>query len=512
MELYYIDLWLQEPGFFVKSCLLVLSIVIGYQLQKAAFYPHVHAPFVGFRFYWEPRWLVGLRFSKEALQHIQQGCRQYKDGMFRIARVDTEILAIPSRFVDELHSKPDDQLSAIKAHMKNLLGRYSTIDILDEGILHTQVLQTDLTPRLGSLTHAVKDELDFALAQELPSNLTADDWTPVCIYNLILRIVARISARIFVGLPTCRNEEWLNLSIDFTGDVFLTMAILRRFPRLLRPLIAPLIPRYWAIRRGLGTANRLIGSLVRERRIQQAKTPDYEKPTDLLQWMMDKANPFDGRPEKLAHRQLILSLAAIHTTTASATQAVYDLCVHQDYVEPLRSEVLQAVAEDGGQYQKTTLTKMWDLDSFIKEVQRLNPPALLSFQRIVMRDLSLSDGTVLPKGTHLAVPAADIAKEAEYDPEFDGFRYSRRRRAHSAAAHRHQFATTDSTSLHFGHGKYACPGRFFAANEIKMILAHLLVGYEFQLPTGTDRPSNLMIDEVFLVDHQAKIWMKRRRM
>jgi cytochrome P450 len=134
----------------------------------------------------------------------------------------------------------------------------------------------------------------------------------------------------------------------------------------------------------------------------------------------------------------------------------------------------------------------------------------VSFQRIVMRDLTLSDGTILPRGTHLAVPAADITKEAEYDPEFDGYRYSRRRRAHPAEAHRHQFATTDQTSLHFGHGKYACPGRFFAANEIKMILAHLLVGYEFRLPDGTCRPGNTMIDEVLLVDTQAKVLMRRR--
>jgi cytochrome P450 len=240
-------------------------------------------------------------------------------------------------------------------------------------------LQTELTPRLGNLVHPVKSELDFALARELPSNLTIDDWTPVCIYEIILRIVARISARVFVGLPTCRNEEWLNLSIHFTEDVFLTLAILRGFPRWIRPLIAPLIPRYRAIRRGLATGNRIIGSLVCERRAHQSASPgDDEKPADLLQWMMDKANPHDGQPEKLAHRQLILSLAAIHTTTASATQAVYNLCAHEDYVEPLRQEVLQAVAEDGGEYRKTTLTKMWDLDSFIKEVQRLNPPALRS--------------------------------------------------------------------------------------------------------------------------------------
>ncbi|KAL4875194.1 cytochrome P450 [Aspergillus karnatakaensis] len=511
MDLVHPRLGLYEPNILVTLGLAALSVLVSYSLQRILLYPGLKAPFVGFRSRWEPRWLVALRFSKEALAHIQEGCRKYRDGLFKIARVDTDIVVIPSRYVDELHSRPDNQLSAIKAHMKNLLGKYSTIDILDEGILHTHVLQTDLTPRLGNLIGTVKDELDFALAHEMPRDVTADRWTTVSIYAIILRIVTRVSARIFVGLPTCRDEEWLNLSIHFTEDVFITMAILRRFPSWMRPVIAPLLPRYWAVRRGLATAKRIIGPLVHKRRVHQAANPGSEKPVDLLQWMMDKANASDGRPGKLAHRQLILTLAAIHTTTASAAQAVYDLCAYPDYVDPLRREVLQAVAEDGGTYKKTTLTKMWELDSFIKESQRLNPPSLLSFQRIAMQDLTLSDGLILPRGTHLAVPAADITKGSDYDPTFDGFRYSRKRSAHAGEAHRHQFATTDQTSLHFGHGKYACPGRFFAANEIKIILAHFLVEYEFRLPEGQGRPENIMIDEVFLSDPRAQMQIRRRK-
>ncbi|KAL5338170.1 cytochrome P450 [Aspergillus crustosus] len=446
--------WLEGPHLLSTFGVIALSFLV--LCYRKLLSPSLQAPFVGAQSRWEPRWLVGMRFAKDALAHVQEGCRKYKDSMFRLSRVDTDILVIPSRYVDELHSKPDDQLSAIKAHMKNLLGKYSTIDILDEGILHTQVLQTVLTPRLGSLIGDVKSELDFALACELPSDLSAEDWTAVSVYNIILRLVARISARIFVGVPTCRDEEWLNLTIHFTENVFISMAILRRFPSWMRPLIAPLLPRYWAVRRGLETAKRIIGPLVRERRVHQAADSAEEKPSDLLQWMMDKANASDGRPEKLAHRQLILSLAAIHTTTATATQAIYDLCANPEYVDPLRREIMQAVAEDGGEYKKTTLTKMWELDSFIKESQRLNPPSLLSFQRIVMRDLTLSSGVTLPKGTHLAVPAADIAYGPDYDTTFDGHRYSRRRRANVAEAHRHQFATTDQSSLHFGHGNFAC--------------------------------------------------------
>jgi len=122
----------------------------------------------------------------------------------------------------------------------------------------------------------------------------------------------------------------------------------------------------------------------------------------------------------------------------------------------------------------------------------------------------LSDGTFLPRGTHISVPAAEILNGNEYDATFDGKRFLKRRESAIGESHKHQFATTDRASLHFGHGKYACPGRFFAANEIKIILAHLLIDYEFRLPTGKSRPPMFTLDEVFMVDPSAQIRMRKR--
>lgn len=128
-----------------------------------------------------------------------------------------------------------------------------------------------------------------------------------------------------------------------------------------------------------------------------------EKHDDFLQWMMEDPNlsSSDGRPDKLAHRQLILSLAAIHTTSMAATHALYDLCAHPEYLEPLRDELVAVLKEDGG-WCKQTLNKLVKLDSFLKESQRINPPSQLSFNRVVKQSpLELVDGTILPVGTHL---------------------------------------------------------------------------------------------------------------
>jgi len=52
------------------------------------------------------------------------------------------------------------------------------------------------------------------------------------------------------------------------------------------------------------------------------------------------------------------------------------------------------------------------------------------------------------------------------------------RKSGAKDADRHQFVAITPGSLHFGYGKRACPGRFFAANGIKLILANILLKYD----------------------------------
>ena len=49
---------------------------------------------------------------------------------------------------------------------------------------------------------------------------------------------------------------------------------------------------------------------------------------------------------------------------------------------------------------------------------------------------------------------------------------------------RNQFVTTNEQNLMFGYGRHACPGRFFATNEIKMIVAKMVLDYDIGMPGG----------------------------
>lgn len=57
-------------------------------------------------------------------------------------------------------------------------------------------------------------------------------------------------------------------------------------------------------------------------------------------------------------------------------------------------------------------------------------------------------------------------------------------------------SSTSPDNLHWGYGRNACPGRFMATAEIKLILAWILWNFDIAFPQGqTTRPESLFVDE-----------------
>lgn len=137
-----------------------------------------------------------------------------------------------------------------------------------------------------------------------------------------------------------------------------------------------------------------------------------------------------------------------------------------------------------------------------------------AFIRKVIKPINLSDGTHLPAGTKLLTPLAGISHDGRFypDPErFDALRFYRLRQESADDANRHQFAGIgDSVNMHFGAGKHACPGRFFAGNAIKMMLAYFLLHYDLRLKDGEGRPRSLMVMMSKTPDPRGEIMFRRR--
>ena len=89
--------------------------------------------------------------------------------------------------------------------------------------------------------------------------------------------------------------------------------------------------------------------------------------------------------------------------------------------------------------------------------RNLTRALLASLTRKVMKDITLSDGTFLPKGT-LVVAAAHSTHRDEVnytDAEtFDPFRFSKLREGEGEGL-KHQFVNTSLDYISFGHGRHA---------------------------------------------------------
>jgi cytochrome P450 len=103
-------------------------------------------------------------------------------------------------------------------------------------------------------------------------------------------------------------------------------------------------------------------------------------------------------------------------------------------------------------------------------------------RRYVTKDVTLQDGHFIPKGSSIGVSSHWSWDSSIYENpnEFDGYRFVKM--AEDPKKEREaQFVSTSPQHLAFGHGSHACPGRFFAANELKIALTHILMKYDFKL-------------------------------
>lgn len=125
--------------------------------------------------------------------------------------------------------------------------------------------------------------------------------------------------------------------------------------------------------------------------------------------------------------------------------------------------------------------------------------------------LKLSDGTTLPKGAYTMVSFQNLRDLGIY-PEPDVFNPRRflEMRHQPGQENRWQLVSTSPEHLAFGHGLHACPGRFFASNEVKVALCHLLLKYDWKLPDGIDRPKDIVYGSEMGVDGSAKVLFRRR--
>ncbi|KAI0479890.1 cytochrome P450 [Xylaria cf. heliscus] len=426
---------------------------------------------------------------------------------------------MPHKYLPEMRLMPPEKLSAVRVIAKNMVHRYTNTSFIMESDLHFRVIQNKLTPNLPKYLEMARTEVDYACTYDIP---TTDDWNEVDIQPVIRMMVARITSTVMIGFSASRDQEWLKMIINFPVDMSQVMYTLRRFPPWLHPFIAPILPAKRKLNKSYRAALAKLTPLMdKHRQTRMSGNMGTQSATEendtLLGWMLDHGNETQTEYEEMSARQILLTLASIHTTSMTVTNILFDLCEYPQWFSILRAEIEDTVGELGplgtGPEIPQWLSKLEKMNGFIVETQRFRPPVLLSPQREAVEEITFKDGTRIEKGSRISWPAYSLLNSDAITPNpevFDPLRSYRKRLAAPDQRTKHLAGQTDINNLTFGYGKLACPGRVFAVAEVQVILVKILTEFDFKFPQGKSRPGDMFMDEHMVPDPTAKLMMRTR--
>ena len=329
-------------------------------------------------------------------------------------------------------------------------------------------------------------------------------------------------------------EEFSKNVIKFAHDVPMAALALRLTPKLIHPLIVPFVtfPNRWHYWKSAKYAIPVIQDRI-DKIAEKESNPKstYEEPNDFITWTVHASKTMgdsnDRTAEMIWTRLIAVGFVSLHTTAFTMTNVLLDLAAsppERGYIEGIREEAERILAEEGGHWTKAGLAKMIRTDSAIRESMRVS--GILSFgpsrQVVAEEGLTMPDGSHLRKGANVGIASYFVRHDEKHfknADQYDAFRFSREReetngptekgRAEVLKNKNLSLVTTSETFLQFGYGRHSCPGRFFAAAELKLIVAHMVMNYDIK--PLVERPKGKWFGDTILPPLKATVEIKRRK-
>ncbi|KAL9028492.1 MAG: hypothetical protein Q9196_003147 [Gyalolechia fulgens] len=154
--------------------------------------------------------------------------------------------------------------------------------------------------------------------------------------------------------------------------------------------------------------------------------------------------------------------------------------------------------------------------NFLLQTAKDNDPDTLSARLILLTAAALSDGTVIHPGETIAMPSEPMSQDTEYYDDalrFNGDRFyqAMTKGPDESRSLNYKYTEIEPGNLSWGNGRFSCPGRWYASMMMKLLLATLILRYDFEFPPDqTGRPSNVVVDVHVLPDMKRQILIKRR--
>lgn len=137
-----------------------------------------------------------------------------------------------------------------------------------------------------------------------------------------------------------------------------------------------LIPEVRMVHSYLSNGAKMLAPIIKSRQ-RATNVSEKEKPSDMIQWIIDNSDPKDkNNVSYITKTQMLISVVAIHTTTMTMAQVIYDLLEHPEYIDILRNEIKSVKSVEDEPWTKAKIAGLKKMDSFMKESQRIRPAGL----------------------------------------------------------------------------------------------------------------------------------------
>ncbi|KKO96515.1 cytochrome P450 [Trichoderma harzianum] len=455
--------------------------------------------------------------NKRAIKLYQFNATNLIGGWFRDhpntpGMLNTEfgsMVILPGSMAEELRNDERFNLrqQLAKSFPSHLAGFEIFRDDINNELVRTVIIK-HFNKQLVKITKPLAEETTLALA-----DLFTDEreWHDVPLQATVLQLVSRMSSRVFLGPELCSNKEWLRLTGGYANVITKAFQGLQRWPAWMRYFVNIFDANCRTARGYMAGIRKLLRTILVERQRLKEEAIAKGKPVpeynDAIEWVAQESNGQKYDPELI---QLSMATFSVHTTTDLMTHVLADLALHPEIIQPLREEAISVLRESG--WKKASLDQMILLDSVIKESQRMKPFTTVSMSRLATQRIVLSDGTVIPKGMVIAVDASSMWDPKLHDrpDKWDPYRFYNLRKGTKEQQRYAGFVSTAPEHLAFGYGKFACPGRFFTANELKIALINILLKYDIKFADGVT-PRFIRYGIQGITDMTVKLSIRRRK-
>ncbi|KAL8930623.1 MAG: hypothetical protein Q9208_000494 [Pyrenodesmia sp. 3 TL-2023] len=448
-----------------------------------------------------------------------------------------EIVMVPQEHIGWLVDQKDSVLSVREIRKKNQAIECLLPTVMDplHDLFMFDVVRRDLPRNFGVLQPAILEEVRDAI--DTTMGLEIDGWREVCLWQTMRTIIKKVSNRVLFDLPLSEDQgfsrsmdafsKWLGSGAFIAGQLV---------PWPLRPFVGSLIaiPVYLNMKSAL----RALVPTVKKRMDDVKRDPSFKdkEQNNFMSWFATAVlnadiAPSVKTPEARAHRLMALVIARRRTYHECHMVNVFlDLLSSapgHKYFEQLREEAQAVFRSETDWMDPTSLTKLPLADSTIRESLRRNPINMKGLLREVLPEdgVTLPDGSRIPRGAWIGTAQRSVHMDERFYSNANGyepFRFYRpssqvgepvpkiEQLSEKASDYRKNvnLPTTSDVFMAWGHGRHACPGRWFATHLLKLIVSSIVINYDIEsLP---DRPTNDFHGDFNIPSRTATIKVRRR--